>query len=160
MSLPLETNRLSFANYSPISDGLEGIYGIGATPEHPLGVAREITIAFDHDLTPTPDVDNLGELIGKVGPAKELQDNIAGVQSALGTTENGITIASGWVKRSGLLVTVERMYASAERAEGAVDLAIITGGVRNWMYRRAEALGGLSACAGIDRTLLVAGNRG
>jgi len=159
MSLRLETASLTFANYSPMTDGLEGIYRIGATGQHPQGVAREIATAFDHDLAPTPNVDNLGELIGKVGPAKELRDNIAMVQAKLETSRDGIEVARGWAERSELLTGVERMYATAEQAWGAIDLAIVTGGVRNWMYRRGEALGALSAVPSIGSALLVGGNR-
>jgi hypothetical protein len=150
---------ITFENYSPRNQGAEGIYQIGATEEHPEGVAGEISAAFGYTLTPYPDVDNLGGLIGRVGPAKELQENIAAVQSTLGTVEDAVAIARGWAKRSAFLAPVERMYASGEQAKGTIDLAIATGGVRNWMQRRADRLGKLAKERPVGGVLLAAGTR-
>lgn len=150
---------LTFANYRIDQDGLDGIYKIGADQEHPTGVIPEMAAAFGYELGPTPSIDNLGDLIGRVGPAKELQENIGLVQEALGTDEDAVTIARGWAERSGLLLPVQRYYATAGSAEEPIDLAIITGGVRNWMRRRASRLIKLDNEVGVGRALLVAGNR-
>lgn len=149
----------TFETFSPIQPGPYTVYDIGATEAHPQGVAQEMAAAFGHELTPQPNTDNLGGLISKVGPAKELQANIAGVQEALGTDDDAVTIARGWAERSGLLVPVERLYATAERAEGAITLAVVTGGVRNWMSRRADRVATLAQARPLEGVLLAAGNR-
>jgi len=149
---------LTFDTYALDRDGRNGIYGIGAEDGRG-GVVEEMATAFGHDLSTWPDVENLGELIGKVGPAKELQENIGRVQEALGTDEDAVAIARGWAERSGLLVPVQRSYVTAEKADGIIDLAVITGGVRNWIHRRAVRLVELEEDTGMMNTLLVAGNR-
>ncbi len=154
------SEKLTFENYSPTRDGLEGIYDIGANDIHSDGVAREIAVAFDYELTSTPDVENLGGLIGKVGQAKELQENIAGVREVLGTDEDAVSIARSWAESSGFLIPVERSFSSAEDVEAVdIDLVVITGGVRNWMERRANRLIELKQERNITEVLLAGGNR-
>jgi hypothetical protein len=138
-------SSLTFVNYSLHRDGLDGIYVVGYTEEQPVGVVEEMANAFGHELTDTPSVENLGELISEVGPHKELQNNIDHVKEVLGP--DAVTITRSWAERSGLLLPVERSYIGPEFDDQRVDLAIITGGVRNWMAR------------GVDNVLLVAGNR-
>ena len=77
------SERLTFENFSPVGHGLDNIYQIGVNDEHPSGVGQEMAAAFNYDLTPRPDVDNLGGLISEVGRNKELQKNIAVAQSVL-----------------------------------------------------------------------------
>lgn len=149
------TETLTFANYSPLIHGSDTIYEIGKTPDG-NGVIPEMAKAFGHDLTDVPTVDNLGELIAVVGPAKELQLNIEGVQEALGTSQNAVAIARDWVERSGLLNPVERTFASGHTTPRVqYDLSIITGGVRNWMHRRAELLEQIPS----ERAVLISGSR-
>lgn len=149
---------LTFDNYALNRYGaLQDIYGIGA--EDGNGVVQDIATAFGYDLSETPNIDNLGDLIKRVGPAKELQENIGLVQEALGTEDDAVGIARGWTERSGLLVPVQRSYVTAEALEDGVDLAVITGGVRNWIHRRAVRLVELQAEVGVRSALLVAGNR-
>lgn len=150
---------LTFANYSLVVDGVDSIYDIGSMNGSRSGVIEEIAAAFNHKLTAKPSADNLGELIGLVGPAKELQENIGLVQEVLGTKKAAVTIARGWVKRSGLLLPVERSYIKSEEVDGPIDLALITGGVRNWMARRTARLEELSNTREVRQTFLVAGNR-
>jgi hypothetical protein len=132
--------EVTFANFSPARQGLEGIYQIGATTGYPDGVAREIAVAFNYTLAEQPDVQNLGGLIREVGPAKTLQDNISRVQERLGTSVGAVEVAQDWAERSGLLVPMSRMYMTAENfsESEAIDLAVVTSGVRNWMERRAD----------------------
>ena len=149
------SESLTFANFSPLRDGASGIYDIGKTTEG-SGVIPEMAKAFGHELTELPTADNLGKLIAAVGPAKELQQNIDGVQEVLGTSQDAIGIARDWVERSGLLVPVERTFAGADTTPRVqYDLSIITGGVRNWMHRRAELLEQIPSW----HVLLIAGNR-
>ncbi len=149
---------LTFDTYALDRDGQNGIYAIGAQGDGG-GVVEEIATAFGHELSERPSVENLGELIGKVGPAKELQENIGRVQEALGTDKDAVAIARGWAERSGLLVPVRRSYVTAETADAPVDLAVITGDVRNWIHRRAVRLIELDDEVGVRNALLVAGNR-
>ncbi len=149
---------LTFANYRLDNRVLSDVYNIGAE-DFRMGVVPEISTAFDHKLALTPSVDNLGELISKVGPAKELQENIGRVQDVLGTDDDAVAIARGWVERSGLLLPVERSYVNSEQLEGVIELGVITGGVRNWMARRVERLIELNTSRGVLQALLVAGNR-
>jgi hypothetical protein len=151
--------ELTFSNFSLEHDTMEDIYAIGVTDGEDNGVIEEIAAAFEYELDETPSVDNLGGLIKKVGPAKELQENIARVQEVLGTDEDAVTIARGWAERSGLLVPIQQSYATAEVFEEPVDLAIISGGVRNWIHRRAVRLVELQAEVGVAEALLIGGNR-
>ncbi len=126
------------------------------------GVLHEMAHAAEHELSDEPDVDNLGSLIGAIGPAKELQANIGRVQEVLGTDKNALELARGWVTRTGLLTPVENDFPRSHDSEGYGDIRIvvITGGVRNWMARRAIRLAQLSGGSDhIETTLLVAGNR-
>ena len=146
---------LTFANFSPLREGANAIYDIGKTIEG-SGVITEMAKVFGHELTELPTAENLGKLIAAVGPAKELQQNIDGVQEVLGTSQDAIGIARDWVERSGLLVPVERTFAGADTTPRVqYDLSIITGGVRNWMHRRAELLEQIPSW----HVLLIAGNR-
>jgi hypothetical protein len=150
---------LTFANFGPNDSNLPSVYEIGYTQDHP-DVAHEMADAFEHELTLLPDVNNLGGLISKVGPAKELRENIGRVQDVLGTDADALTIARGWAERSGLLIPVERLYLLNEGpANEGIDLAIISGGVRNWMLRRAMRLVALGAYRPIGAVLLAAGQR-
>lgn len=142
------SERLTFVNFEIRNDS---VLEIGS------GVVPEMARAFGHELAPTPDVDNLGQLIGVVGPAKELQENIGLVQEKLGTDNDAVGIATDWVERTGLLLPVSRSYMNAEAELQNFDMAVITGGVRNWMVRRAERL--LPELDRVDRVSLVAGNR-
>jgi hypothetical protein len=143
-------SELTFNTFNP---QINSVYEIGD------GVIGEMAQAFEHELSDQPNTDNLGELIGKIGPAKTLQDNIPQVQAVLGTNADALDIAIDWVERSGLMLPANRSYADSELAMPAtIDTAVITGGVRNWMMRRAERFGAIKNVT-IGQVLLVAGNR-
>ena len=150
---------LTFANYSIEQHGFNGIYAIGQGGDFDRGVVQEMADTFGHELSDLPSVANLGELMGTVGPEKELQKNIAHVKEVLGDGNEAIAKAQSWVDRSGLLLPVERSFKTADPIEGKVDVAVITGGVRNWMMRRAERLVALHDDRDVSYTLLVGGNR-
>ena len=154
----LMSEVISFANYNFSEYGPESIYAIGQEAGT-KGVIPEIAAAFDFELSDSPDVDNLGGLISRVGPAKELQENIGRVQQALGTNGSAADIARSWSLRSGLLLPVERSYLKGTAIEGDIELSVVTGGVRNWMHRRAQRLAELHNRFNVPKTLLVAGNR-
>lgn len=138
---------LTFANFRP---GVDSVYDIGG------GVIREMADAFGHILGDGPKVDTLGQLITAVGPLKTLQDNIGHVQEVLGTENDASNMVRNWVTRTGLLTPVERSFMTAEVPTDVPELVVITGGVRNWMVRRADVARGLEP---IGRILLVGGNR-
>lgn len=107
-------------------------------------------------------VDELGKLIAAIGPAKTLQDNIPAVGELL-PGAGGKELAIEWVENSGLLAPVFRNFENPnELMPDFFDTAVITGGVRNWMVRRAQLLAELVESGQIKEfgeTLLVAGNR-
>lgn len=151
--------QLTFANYSPLEHGPSGIYRIGANPEHELGVVQEMAEAFGHELSDVPEEANLGNLIGLVGPHKELQNNISHVKEVLGEGEEALHTAQDWIERTGLMVPAERSYMGGDTGpQMHHGLAVITGGVRNWMYRRAELAINRLPGWGWD-VRLIAGNR-
>lgn len=144
---------LTFANFAPKEDS---VYEIGND------VLPQMAELFGHRLTDDPNVDNLGKLIALIGPAKELQQNIALVQQRIGANEDAVDLARSWVERSGLLTPVERSFLNPneEVPRDKPVIGIITGGVRNWMQRRADLAIKL-AKAGVvfDKIILVTGNR-
>lgn len=155
------SEHLTFANFSPDRHYLSQIYQIGSTDSQP-GVIIEMADVFDHHLGEGNEVDNLGKLIGAIGPAKELQDNIDNVQAKLGTDKDAIAIARDWVERSGLLTPVERYYNDAAQAvdpSDPVEAVVVTGGVRNWEMRRALRLVQFSGRFAVGKAYLVGGAR-
>lgn len=148
------SETITFATYSPTEHGLAGIYEIGADARG-LGVIPEMADAFDHQLSAEPTEADLGELIAKVGPAKTLQDNIAHARDVMG--DDAVDVSRDWVNRSGLLLQVDRAYMRADSFARYTDLAVITGGVRNWMQRRAHVLNERDPAD--LRVLLAGGNR-
>lgn len=140
--------QLTFEQFNPNHDS---VYEIGN------GVVPEMAQAFDHELTERPSVENLGNLISIMAPEKELQKNIAFIQEKLEAT--ALETSTSWVDRSGLLLPTARWYMNPETSTEPrnFDVAVITGGVRNWMVRRAERL--LPELDKVDQVLLVAGNR-
>lgn len=144
---------ITFANLNMFGAEPRQVYEIGD------GVIPEIAEAFGHDLVDQPTVKNLGELIGKVGTAKELQMNITTVNERLGTDQSAIDTARGWVTRTGLLEPVARSFMDATPISDGQDfeLAIVTGGVRNWMARRVERLE--QELERVETILFIGGNR-
>ncbi len=143
MSEPMFADRLTFVDFAV---GYDDVYAIGftANPDGTTrnqGVLKEMANAFDYPLTPEPDAENLNGLRRIVGRHKTLQDNIGQVQDALGTNDDAAGIAREWITRSALLGRVERSYLGPMiQVPSSIDVAIITGGVRNWMNRRAGEL--------------------
>ncbi len=97
--------------------------------------------AFDVELGNSANEESMQNLIGEIGPAKFLQDNIGIVQDRLGRSGTAIEIAADWVERSGVLVPTRRSFASSEIVfPTQFDAAMISGGVARWMLRRANKL--------------------
>lgn len=149
----IDTGTVTFANFNPKE---HSVYEIGGD------VIPQIAEVFGHNLTDEPDVDNLGELIALVGPAKTLQDNIGLTEQRLGTDVDAVDLARNWVVKSGLLNPVDRSFPDfkQDRPPGS-DFYVVTGGVANWMHRRADTLITEIECVGIQigTVLLAGGNR-
>jgi hypothetical protein len=105
-------------------------------------------------------VEELGKLISVIGQAKTLQDNIPAVSEVL-PGRSGKELAIAWVKATGLLQPTFRNFENPdEQLPQNFDSAVVTGGVRNWMMRRANVL----IAQTVDQTrvgevVLVAGTR-
>jgi hypothetical protein len=141
-------------------DGRDGVYAIGADRDHPFGVAWEIAGAFDYFPTTVPNVENLGGLIAVTSPEKELQKNIEFIRQTLSQPgHDPIEISRDWAIRTGLLNQVDRYYAGENAPEGDLDLALVSGGVRNWIQRRTDRLIELTKTRNINSVLLASGNR-
>lgn len=125
------------------------------------GLLPEMAETMGYELTDQPDVDNLRGLIGHIGPAKWLQDNIALVRERLGTAEDAQVVAAGWTERSGVMIPMTRSFVSPEIAvPDEVDSAVITGGVARWMLRRADRLERVTARGmRVGRVVIAAGSR-
>jgi hypothetical protein len=89
-------------------------------------------------LSAVADEENLGQLVGLLGPAKELQQNIKLVEQALG--EGAPDQIADWVEESGIMAPVERGFMTPRTvAEGeGADRPVLYfgGGVANWQLRR------------------------
>jgi hypothetical protein len=147
------TETLTFATIKPAEHNIMALNQLGG------GAVPEMAAAFGHDLATGPSVvENYGYLIGAVGRHKELQANITGVQTVLGTDQSAVELTRGWAERTGLLIPVERSFMTGEALPSEVDVALISGGVRNWMERRRKLLTELKGVE-IGRVLLAAGRR-
>lgn len=157
----MSTETLTFANFSPVAANPVDMYEIGADQTRP-GVIPEMAEAFGHILTSEPRTENLADFVAAVGPAKELQYNIARVQERLGTDQSALDIARDWVIRSGLLTPVKRslMDVNQEWPEKPSTI-VITDAIRNWMERRRSLAEELIASneVAIGSIMLASGRR-
>ena len=151
---------LTFENFSPGQAELKSIFAIGANEDLPNGLIHEMASVFDVEISPVPDVDNIGSLIAAVGPKPELQENIEQVHAALGRSGGAISILQNWANRSGLLIPVNRFFMHDVSAKTeAVDTVVIKGAIRNWMARREIRLTEYQIGRNISRAILLGGNR-
>lgn len=149
------SKEITFANFDMTNAWAVDVYSIG-TSHGGLGVVPEVATAFGFDLDQEPDATNLGELIKTVAPDKMLRNNIARFHEVVGP--NALETARRWVESSGLLLPVERSFQTPEVAiPEHIDVAVITGGVRNWMIRRTLVLDKLAEDHTIGMTILGAG---
>lgn len=135
-------------------------YELSEIAEHEFGVYQladelipEIAEELNFDITGQPVQDALGDFIGKFAPDKELQKNISLVQEQI-----PVDVAADWVERSGVLEPVSRAFRDTTKLPERVGMAVMTGGVANWMLRRAAVLERLDPTT-IPRVWLVASDR-
>lgn len=120
-------SKMDFANYELTADlDVHDLAG---------GLIRTVATAAGYELSETPDAANLGLLIGRVGPDKELQQNIGTVREALGGQATGLI--ADWIELSGIMQPVERSFMHDTPLPEETDALIWGGGVVNWMLRRA-----------------------
>lgn len=153
--------QVTFENFAVARDS---VYQIGATGANGAdgtgGVIQDMAQAFGYQLSDRPDVDNLRGFITAIGPGKELRDNLPLVQERLGTEADAMSLARGWVERSGLLAPVQRGFLDPETQVGQdIGCMLITGGVRNWMQRRAARAISFAGEGSGTEAILVAGSR-
>lgn len=129
------TQYIQFAEFDITQHTIDQIAGINGP------IVDELAVAFGVEKPRTGwDVTSLKELITIIGPAKTLQDNIPAIEALLPEADDK-QIAIEWIEQSGLLDAVFRNFDSPEQMlPRNFDTAVITGGVRNWMMRRAQVL--------------------
>lgn len=136
-------------------------YQLGDNPaELAEGVVRDMAAGIGYAMPDEPTEQTYRELIGYVGPNKELQQNIGTVQDRLG--EDAVSRAADWVDRSGMLLPVDRSFAHPElRLPSDIETAVVTGGVARWFLRSANQLQDATSRDGlrVGRALIAAGNR-
>ncbi len=151
---------LTFENFNIAQDE---VHAIGWQREREQGVLGDIAVAFDgseHELS---------ELLTKVAPHRDLQENIAfahetlsnpEVQKALGYEPgtNPHQIGHDWAKRSGLQAAVYRPFMEPHTGEKPQDFdaAIIPDRVVRWMTRMGDVAMKTSKEAGVGELIVVA----
>jgi|GEM_PF-3298562 len=130
---------VTFANF----DMTQGnVHDIGKSPEYERSVAGDIALAFGGS------TEELGDLLGKVAPHKDLKDNIALARETLSKPEvqkklgyepgtNPHQIGHDWAMRAGLQTPVFRPFMESHTGDTPefFDAAIIPDRVVRWMGR-------------------------
>jgi hypothetical protein len=153
--------NVTFDNFrlDPDGPGISGIYLIGGNHHYMSGVIPEIAEVYRHKLPSTPTEENLDELADKIGTGDDMPAAIDKFQNIVGINHDAVSVARGWVNDSGLLIPVERSFFSNEAPSRNIELAVMSGGMRHLMDRRAKRLETLMTEHRINKILLVAGNR-
>ncbi len=120
------------------------------------GLLQEITEVAGYDISTDPTESELRGLVAKLGPDKELQQNISTVETVLG--KNSDEIITGWIERSGMMLPLDRRFSLNQPSPEFVDSAVFSGGVANWMLRRGEVLKRLDP-EKVGEVVLSMGNR-
>jgi hypothetical protein len=117
----------TFSTYT-ITKNPAALYDLGN------GAIRKLADYFGHELPAVPTVENLFELVGKVGSNKELRLNVPGARAILGG--DATTIATKLLTDSGIMRPLYRPFTSTAHAVPEGCSLVITGGTANWMLRR------------------------
>lgn len=123
------------------------------------GLLLEMAEALRFDIGENPDQQKLYEFAGHIGPAKELQDNIAIVQKILGSDRDATSIAADWLERSGMMQPLDRPFVEPgiDRPE-KIDTVMFSGGVANWILRRTSVVEWLNP-ENVGQVIIPAGER-
>lgn len=142
--------EVDFANFDMATNTIEQIGD---------GVIAEISQACGLETPASPDVQYFDELTSVVGQKPTLQDNISSMRKLMHDTHSDPSLTvRRWVQRGGLMRVVDRSYMFPEsRTPRDIDVALISGGVRNWMARRADLFS--TALPHVPSLILVGGNR-
>lgn len=139
-----------------IADNPRGVYDLADQ------LLPEMAEAMGYELGETPKTENIQGLIGHIGPAKTLQENIELVQQRLATTADAVTIAADWAERSGCLDKTTRGFISpgADLLKVGFGAAVFNTGVGRWQERRAKQVIELKE-SGVKfaKVIIFAGNR-
>ena len=139
-----------------LADNPRGVYDLANE------LLPEMAEAMGYDLGETPNTEILQGLIGHIGPAKTLQDNIGLVQERLGTSADAVTIAADWAERSGCLDKTSRgfMHPGVDLSKIGFGAVVFNTGVGRWQERRAKQVIELKE-SGVkfQKAIIFAGNR-
>lgn len=102
------------------------------------GLLREIAEVAHYTLSTEPNETELRGFIGVLGPEKELQRNIQGLQERLGSA--AVHTVADWIEISGIMQPLDRTFKSNLKIAGKIDTLVVPGGVARWMLRRASIL--------------------
>ena len=102
------------------------------------GLLPEIADKASFELGAIPTEAELRRLIGVLGPAKELQQNIELVRANLG--DQADETMADWVERSGILSPLDRRFVRDEAPSEITDSLVMSGGVARWMLRREAVI--------------------
>lgn len=116
----------------------------------------EIAEVAQYPLSSEPNEQEIRGFIGALGPEKELQRNIEGVEQRLGSAATE-TVAN-WIDRSGIMNPLARTFAKNEQLEGDIQNLVIPGGVARWMLRRASVAETIDPFK-VQRVFLLGSNR-
>ncbi|MCU0667320.1 MAG: hypothetical protein MUF85_01760 [Patescibacteria group bacterium] len=119
-----------------------GVNTIDQIPGIRVPLITELSLFFNVKPSINGDwsITDLGSLIQASGRSKVFTDNLPRLEEAF-TGKDGVQIAIEWVEKSGLLTPVYRNFENPQlEIPKRYDHVLITGGVRNWMVRRAVQL--------------------
>lgn len=135
--------------------------GVDVT-ELAFGLLPEMSEVFGATLEQDRLVDSLGDLARIVGNSKVLQDNVTGLQQALGPDEYALQVTADWVERSGVQTGLDRsLWTPAITTPDDVKSIIVTGTTANGQDRVASLLEKRASADGTPSTTvyLPIGNR-
>jgi hypothetical protein len=119
-------------------------------------VITEMAEVFEVNLSQSPSAEELGNLVGAIGTSKVLQENIGQVQEKLGVGSDAITIAAGWLGRSGVQLALNRSLWTPNVTAADETAVVLTGAVANWQDRAAQTVLWQTAA---DHIYIPVGNR-
>lgn len=135
-------------------------YELGEIAEQEFGVYQladelipEMAETLRYDITGRPVQETLGDFIGQFGPDKEYQKNISLVKDRVSVDQ-----AADWVERSGALVPVARAFRDNTPLPERFGVAVMTGGIANWILRRTAVLEQVDPTT-VSRVWMVPSNR-